>query len=277
MMRIADAAEKSAHFSPLRAVGRLGLGAALTFAGVSHLTFARASFTAQVPDWLPLDADFVVVASGVVEVLLGLSLALLPRWKVPIGWVTAAFFVAVFPGNISQFTTGTDAFGLDSDLARGVRLVFQPLLVVWALWSTGAWRAWRASRSHTGDQSGVRRRYRKCPPPVPDPAFAATGVETSRAISFASLVASSARRVCHRAFVRSTSPDSRHCPSSSASSAAANTAEMTPPASPSWENVTPTRSPASRMNNAKVCGGFARRWLCQRRLQEFFRCARLVR
>lgn len=158
MMERADAAEESALFSSLRAVGRLALGAALTFAGVSHLTFARASFTAQVPDWLPLDADFVVVASGVVEVLLGLSLALLPRWKVPIGWVTAAFFVAVFPGNISQFTTGTDAFGLDSDLARGVRLVFQPLLVVWALWSTGAWRAWRTSRPHAGDQSGVRRR-----------------------------------------------------------------------------------------------------------------------
>jgi uncharacterized membrane protein len=111
-----------------------------------HLTLAREALRAQVPTWLPVDADFVVVASGVVEVLLGLSLRLLWRWRVPLGWVVAAFFVAVFPGNISQFTTGTDSFGLDDDLSRGIRFLFQPLLVAWALWSTGAWCAWRDSR-----------------------------------------------------------------------------------------------------------------------------------
>ncbi|MBS9375075.1 hypothetical protein GON09_004091 [Rhodococcus sp. B50] len=63
------------------------------------------------------------------------------------GWVTAAFFVAVFPGNIAQYMSGTDAFGLDSDGDRLARLFFQPVLVVWALWSTAAWRAWR-SRDH---------------------------------------------------------------------------------------------------------------------------------
>ncbi|TFC91580.1 hypothetical protein [Cryobacterium sp. TMT3-29-2] len=52
-----------------------------------------------------------------------------------------------FPGNISQFVTATASFGLDSDLSRGIRLLFQPLLAAWALWSTGAWRAWRARRS----------------------------------------------------------------------------------------------------------------------------------
>jgi len=97
-----------------------------------------------VPPWLPLDPDFVVVASGVVEVGLGAALVLAPRRLRPaVGWTTAAFFVAIFPGNISQYVTGTDAFGLTSDNARLVRLFFQPLLVVWALWSTGAWRAWR--------------------------------------------------------------------------------------------------------------------------------------
>ena len=126
-----------------RTIGRLVLGAFLVFAGVSHLTFARTAFYAQVPPWLPLNADFVVIASGVVEIALGASLALLARWRVPLGFLVAIFFVAVFPGNVSQFVTHAHAFGLDSDLARGVRLLFQPLLVVWALWCTGAWAALR--------------------------------------------------------------------------------------------------------------------------------------
>jgi uncharacterized membrane protein len=130
----------------VRTLARWLLGAALVFAGVGHLTFARQSFVAQVPQWLPLPVDFVVLASGVVEILLGLSLLCLGRHRMLVGWVVAAFFVAVFPGNLEQFIRGTDAFGLDSDAARAIRLVFQPVLVVWALWSTGAWRAWRERR-----------------------------------------------------------------------------------------------------------------------------------
>ena len=121
-------------------VGRLALGAFLVFAGVSHLTFARDEFRAQVPSWTPLDEDTVVVVSGVVEITLGGAALLLGRRKVAVGWLLAAFFVAIFPGNISQYAAHTDAFGLDSDTKRGVRLLFQPVLVLWSLWSTGAWR-----------------------------------------------------------------------------------------------------------------------------------------
>lgn len=126
-------------------MGRWALGAALLGAGTGHLTSMREEFQAQVPTWVPLDADLVVVASGVVELGLGAALILAPKAVRPaVGWVTAAFFVAIFPGNISQYVTGTDAFGLDTDRARLVRLFFQPVLVAWALWSTGAWRAWRS-------------------------------------------------------------------------------------------------------------------------------------
>jgi uncharacterized membrane protein len=127
------------------------LGVALLFAGIAHLTNQREEFQAQVPPWLPLDPDFVVVASGIVEIGLGLALILLHRYRVPVGWLVAAFFVAIFPGNISQYVTGTDAFGLDTDRARFIRLFFQPVLVVWALWSTGAWAAWRSSRRTAPD------------------------------------------------------------------------------------------------------------------------------
>jgi uncharacterized membrane protein len=120
---------------------RVLLGAGLAIAGVAHLTWARSEFLAQVPGWVPLDADLVVVLSGLVEIVLGAALALLPRYRVLLGWVTAAFFIAVFPGNISQFVDGDAAFGLDNDAARAVRLVFQPVLIALALWSTGAWAA----------------------------------------------------------------------------------------------------------------------------------------
>jgi uncharacterized membrane protein len=103
-------------------------------------------FQAQVPSWVPFSADFVVLASGVVEILLGFALASLQRRK-EVGIATALFFIAIFPGNISQYVNQVDAFGLDSDRARFIRLFFQPLLVLWALWSTGAWQALRNKRS----------------------------------------------------------------------------------------------------------------------------------
>lgn len=128
----------------LRTAGRLALGGALVFAGTSHLTFAREEFTAQVPESIPLPEDPVVLASGVAEIALGAAIAVAPRrFRPAVGWLGAAFFVAVFPGNISQYLTGTDAFGLDSDAKRLARLPFQGVLVAWSLWSTGAWRAWR--------------------------------------------------------------------------------------------------------------------------------------
>jgi uncharacterized membrane protein len=117
------------------------LGLALGYAGIGHLTNNRQEFQAQVPTLLKDYADFVVVASGIVEIALGLALVGLWKYRVQVGWVVAAFFVAIFPGNISQYVNGVDAFGLDSDTSRLVRLFFQPLLVVWALWSTGAWSA----------------------------------------------------------------------------------------------------------------------------------------
>ncbi len=129
-----------------RTVARWVLGGFLLVAGTAHLTWSRDTFQAQVPDWVPLDADLVVVLSGIVELALGAALILARRHRALVGWVVAAFFVAVFPGNISQFVDGDAAFGLDSDLARGVRLLFQPLLIVWALWCTGAWAAWRTGR-----------------------------------------------------------------------------------------------------------------------------------
>ena len=118
-------------------LGRVLLGGAMVGAGVLHLTTQRQEFQAQVPDWFPVDEDLTVIGSGVVEIGLGAAFAALPQHRRPIGALLAAFFVAVFPGNIAQYAEGTDAFGLDTDRARFVRLFFQPVLVLWALWAGG--------------------------------------------------------------------------------------------------------------------------------------------
>jgi uncharacterized membrane protein len=131
----------------VRAIARYLLGGALIYAGIGHFTFSRLAFQAQVPPWVPLDPDFVVLASGAVEICLGLGLMFLARYRKQIGWLTAAFFLAIFPGNISQYLTQTDAFGLNTDEARAIRLLFQPLLIVWALWATEAWNKARPKKS----------------------------------------------------------------------------------------------------------------------------------
>lgn len=122
--------------TPARTIGRLFLGSALAFAGVTHLTVAREEFRAQVPDFVPFDPDTTVVASGVVEVGLGAALLFARRRRHLVGTIAALFFVAVFPGNIAQWRHRRSAFGLDTDGKRFARLFFQPLLVALALWST---------------------------------------------------------------------------------------------------------------------------------------------
>ena len=127
--------------SALKTVLQLLLGAFLTSVGISHLGSNRTEFLAQVPTWLPLNGDFVVVASGIVEITLGISLItttfILTQYRKQVGITVAIFFILIFPGNINQYVNKIDAFGLDTDQKRLIRLFFQPLLVIWALWASG--------------------------------------------------------------------------------------------------------------------------------------------
>lgn len=126
---------------------RVLLAVFMIYAGFSHLSFNRVDFQAQVPDWVPMSKDLVVILSGIVEMALGLALLFWKSQRTRIGWALAIFFILVFPGNVAQYLDGKDAFGaLDSDRARLIRLFFQPVLIAWALWSSGAWKAWRNSK-----------------------------------------------------------------------------------------------------------------------------------
>ena len=128
----------------IKSLAQIALGAFLLSAGISHLDSNRTEFLAQVPTWLPLDADFVVVASGLVEITLGVLLIttalIFKRYRSQVGLITGIFFILIFPGNINQYVNQIDAFGLDTDTKRLIRLFFQPPLVIWALWSSGAFK-----------------------------------------------------------------------------------------------------------------------------------------
>ncbi len=122
---------------------RILLSIFMIYAGSSHLTFNRIDFQAQVPDWVPISKDLVVILSGMIEIVLGLGLAFWKKNRVNFGWALAIFFTLIFPGNISQYVDSKDAFGvLDSDGARLRRLFFQPILIIWVLWSAGSWKYW---------------------------------------------------------------------------------------------------------------------------------------
>jgi len=120
---------------------RILLGIFMITAAIGHFTFQRTDFQAQVPNWVPMDKDLVVILSGIVEIALGLGMLFLKKYRVYVGIALAIFYVLVFPGNIAQYLNGTSAFGLDTDQARLIRLFFQPVLIFLALWSTGALRA----------------------------------------------------------------------------------------------------------------------------------------
>ncbi len=122
-----------------KTAAKILLGTGLIFAGIGHLTFARKAFQAQVPNWVPLKKDDTVIYSGIGEIALGAALVFMPKkHEKQLGILTALMFVAVFPGNIAQYTNKRSAFGLDTDEKRLARLFFQPVLVFWALKSCNA-------------------------------------------------------------------------------------------------------------------------------------------
>ena len=129
-----------------RTAVRVALGTAMVGAGLLHLTVAREEFQAQVPEWFPVGDDLTVVASGVVEIGLGAAFVAVPSRRRTVGLLLAAFYVAIFPGNVAQYVEHTDAFGLTTDRARFVRLFFQPVLVLAALFGGGFWSGARQER-----------------------------------------------------------------------------------------------------------------------------------
>ena len=143
--------------STTQKIFRVLLGLLLLFTGTGHLTFLNVPFQSQVPSWVPIDAALVVSLSGIVEILIGLALLFWTSKRVVVGWIAAIFFVMIFPGNLAQYLSGTDAFGLNTDTLRLVRLFIHPLLVIWPLWCTGAWKSWRQKNKMEAAKASTAR------------------------------------------------------------------------------------------------------------------------
>lgn len=121
-------------------ISRILLGVFMLYAGIGHLTFLRTEFQAQVPIWITTDKsfmDFIILSSGVVEIIFGVLMIIGRKLKVKTGIALAIFYVLIFPGNINQYVNQIDSFGLNTNNQRLIRLFFQPILILWALWSTG--------------------------------------------------------------------------------------------------------------------------------------------
>jgi len=127
------------HSTKAQATVRILLGILLIFIGIGNLTFMRTSFLTQVPNWIPMHPDMVVLLFGVVEIILGASLLFIFEQRTTVGWIVALFLIAVFLGNIAQLANHTYTFGLNSGLLLWLGLPFQTLLIALVMWSTEAW------------------------------------------------------------------------------------------------------------------------------------------
>ena len=117
------------------------LGSIMLYIGIAHLSFRRIEFQAQVPTWLTTNEgmmDLVVLISGYIEIAFGILMILGGKLKVKTGIALGVFYILIFPGNINQYINEIDSLRLDSENKRLIRLFFQPLLVLWAFWSSGA-------------------------------------------------------------------------------------------------------------------------------------------
>ena len=127
--------------STIQNIFRILLGLIMLYIGIAHLSFRRIEFQAQVPTWLTTDEglmDLVVLISGYIEIAFGILMIVGNKLKLKTGIALGIFYILILPGNINQYINEIDSLRLDSDNKRLIRLFFQPLLVLWAFWSTGA-------------------------------------------------------------------------------------------------------------------------------------------
>jgi uncharacterized membrane protein len=127
--------------------GRVALAVMLFVTASAHF-FDRASLVAMVPSFVPARAA-LVYATGAAELLFAVALLARPRpW---LGWVLAAFFVALLPANVYSALAGVGLGGHGPGYLL-FRVPLQLLFIAWALIATKAVR-WPRGR-HRGAPSG---------------------------------------------------------------------------------------------------------------------------
>ena len=111
------------------------LAAAYLVVGIIHLRSPDA-FMPIMPDWVPFPRETVLV-TGVCEIAGAVAL-LIPRLRWWAGVMLAAYAVCVFPANIKHAVEGVAVGGTALGAWYHVpRLLFQPVIVWWALFAGG--------------------------------------------------------------------------------------------------------------------------------------------
>jgi uncharacterized membrane protein len=123
------------HGNTARAAMRWVLAAFYAAAGVAHL-YAPDQLLAITPSWVPF-APQVVFVTGLCELAGAAALVTKPLRRAA-GFALAAYAICVWPANFKHAIDGIDLPHISSSwLYHGPRLLFQPVLVWWALYSAG--------------------------------------------------------------------------------------------------------------------------------------------
>jgi uncharacterized membrane protein len=132
-----------------RAAMRWILAAFYVAAGVGHL-WAPDKLLAITPSWVPF-ATQIILVTGICEIAGAVALVTKPlRWWA--GIALALYALCVWPANIKHAIDGIDLPPIpNSWFYHGPRLALQPVIIWWALYSSGVidW-PWRY---HKGNSS----------------------------------------------------------------------------------------------------------------------------
>lgn len=112
------------------------LALAYAAAGLFHLA-RPGGFIAITPPWVPAPA-LVVAATGIAEIAGAIGL-MIPQARKAAGWGLALYALCVWPANFhhafANIAIGGEALGWGY---HAPRLAAQPLIIWWALWTSGA-------------------------------------------------------------------------------------------------------------------------------------------
>ena len=104
------------------------LGFLLVIGGIAHFNNTEFYIKAM-PSFLPF-GEFIVYASGVIEILLGLLLVI-SKTSRNAAFAIIVLFIAIFPANVNMYLNHSD-FPEMSETALLIRLPIQLLLIGWA-------------------------------------------------------------------------------------------------------------------------------------------------
>jgi len=119
----------------VRAVMRWILAAFYSAAGIAHLVVPE-KLLAITPSWVPFAAQ-VIFVTGLCELAGSVALVTKPlRWWA--GVAMAAYALCVWPANLKHAVDGIELpYVTNSWFYHGPRLVFQPVIIWWALYCSG--------------------------------------------------------------------------------------------------------------------------------------------